>query len=76
LNLPNNNAKDKPSCLQGARNDYAISCVAATATLEAGLIGCAFSGPGAGACCAIAGASYGVAMGVAYWQYRRAVARC
>jgi len=78
LNMQNSESK-KPSyedCKNEALRMYAVTASLATASLQAGLISCAASGPGAPACCATAGAIYGVAMGVGYWQYRRAIKRC
>jgi hypothetical protein len=76
LDIDPEKTPNQADCKKAAAQDYAVTASVATATLQAGLMGCAFSGPAAGACCAIAGASYGVAMGVGYWQYKRAVARC
>jgi len=77
LKIQDPDTKGAPTdCKKEAALMYAVSASVATASLQAGLMSCAFAGPGAPACCAVAGAAYGVAMGVAYWQYRRAVARC
>ena len=67
---------NRDACLQAAREDLAIGLSAATATYEAGLIGCAASAAAAPGCVALASASYGVACGVCWWQYRRAKKRC
>ena len=77
LNLQNNNTKGPvEDCRNEALRMYAVTASLATADLTGSLVGCAFTGPGAGACCAIAGAKYGVTMGVGYWQYKRAIKKC
>jgi hypothetical protein len=63
-------------CRKEAAAMLAVSLSTATALYEASLIGCAFSGPAAPGCCALASAGYGVSVGVSMWQYRRAVRRC
>lgn len=70
------NPNDKEECLNEALRMYAVSMTAATAAYEAALIGCGFSGPGVVGCVILASSTYGVAMAVAAWQYKRAVKRC
>lgn len=70
------NPNDKEECLNEALRMYAVSLSAATATYEASLIACGCTGPGVGACVAVASGCYAVSVGVASWQYHRAVKRC
>lgn len=63
-------------CKKEAQRMLALTLSTATATYEAGLIGCTVSAIGIGVCVAIASASYGVAVGVAYYQYHRAIDNC
>jgi hypothetical protein len=76
VNMQHIGAKESPDCRKEAAAMYAVSLSVATATMQYGLISCAFSGPGAAACCAGVAAVYGVEVAIASWQFHRALKRC
>ena len=63
-------------CKKEAQRMLALSLSTATALYETGLLACAATTVGAGICVAVASASYGVSVGVAYYQYHRAIDNC
>jgi hypothetical protein len=63
-------------CEHEAKLQYAISMGVATAGYQASLMNCAFAGPGAPACVAVASAAYAVTIAVTTWQYNRALRKC
>lgn len=72
----NNKYFSYEDCELEARRMLALDLALATAFYEAALLSCAATGPAALGCIAVASATYGVSVGVSYYQYERAVENC